>query len=125
MIVYYKIVEVWPENQTITVRYYTSEVTEDDLKSGDQVKEDGTPVRCRTDLSISIPHPRPTDSELRDTIKRNAPIPFLEMQEKIKNKLIDTSMKKYENMMGIMNYFDTNEGAVPVNPEIKKLIDSI
>ena len=124
MIVYYKIVDVWPQDQTITVRYYTSNITEEELRSSAENRSDDTPVRCRTDTNISIPYPRPTDSEFENLVKQCCPTKFLQTQEMIKNKKINTEITKYENMIGIMNYFNT-EKKNQVDPVIENIINTL
>lgn len=104
----YKIVEAWEDSQTIVVRYYTDDVSEYDLRSSDVMKPDGTPVRCRTDVSISIKYPRPTEQELEEIIHRNCPAEFIKMQELLKSNTVDLSMTAYANRIGIETSFTAN-----------------
>jgi len=100
MNIHYKIVEVWPSDHLIVARYWTDEITEEFLASDTNRKDDGTPVRCRTDISINLPIPEPTPQEIDVIIKNTAPINFLESLEKIKNPDINTDMG---NSISIIN----------------------
>jgi hypothetical protein len=100
MNIHYKIVEVWPSDHLIVARYWTDEITEEFLASDTNRKDDGTPVRCRTDISINLPIPEPTPQEIDVIIKNTAPINFLESLEKIKNPDINTDMG---NRISIIN----------------------
>jgi hypothetical protein len=85
----YKIVEVWPADHSIVVRYYSESLTESELAS--QIVDDQI-IRCRTDVSITVPIPEPSEEELDKLIMQNCPLHFFEMKEKIKDPAIDTSM---------------------------------
>jgi hypothetical protein len=100
MNIHYKIVEVWPSDHLIVARYWTDEITEEFLALDTNRKDDGTPVRCRTDVSINLPIPEPSQEEIDLIVKRNAPIYFLETLTKVKNPDIDTDMK---NSLSISN----------------------
>ena len=81
----YKIVEVWPENLTFVIRYYTDFLTEEMLAVDDNRRPDGTPVRCRTDVSHNIPFLE-TEEEKRDfleSLKILGPLEYFVRQEKI------------------------------------------
>lgn len=101
MIIKYKIVEVWPNDHLIVVRYYTDKITEQSLASIPELKQDGTPVRCRTDVSISVPIPEPSAEELEKLILRNAPIFSLETFEAVSDPLIDTSLSVATSLLGV------------------------
>jgi hypothetical protein len=85
----YKIVEVFPEDHLIVVRFYSDDLTEEKLAS--QII-DGNIIRCRTDVAITVPIPEPNQEELDKLIMMNCPISFFEIQEKIKDSKVDTSM---------------------------------
>lgn len=97
----YKIVEVWPNDHTIVVRYYSDILPEIELMSAPGLKEDGTPIRCRTDISLSVPVPEPNEEELKKFIMINCPVNFFEIQEKIKNSTIDTSMSVSHGLLNV------------------------
>lgn len=99
----YKIVEVNPNDHTIIARFYTDELSETDLMSAPDLKEDGTPVRCKTDVSITIPIPEPSEEELKKLIMLYCPLGFFELQEKIKDPTIDTSMSLTSSLLNREN----------------------
>lgn len=101
MILKYKVIEVWPNDHLIVVRYYTDKLSENELASWSELKEDGTPVRCRTDVSISVPIPEPTEQELEKIIIANAPINGLKTLEMIKDPLIDTTMITASSLLNV------------------------
>lgn len=84
MIIKYKIVELYENDRTMVVRYYTDILSEKDLESVPNPDDPTKPLRCKSDVSLSIPLPEPTQAELEKLILRNAPIAGLEVLEKIK-----------------------------------------
>lgn len=90
----YKIIETWEDTNTIVVRYYTEIISEEELASDSNKNSDGTPIRCRTDVAITLPFPIPNDEEIEDIILNNAPIDHLDFMEKVKNPNIDTKLPK-------------------------------
>ena len=109
MQIHYKIVEVWPQDHLIVARYWTDLLSEIDLASDPNRKDDGSPHRCRTDVSISLPIPAPQDEELQTLILRNAPIGFLKTLEAVKDPEVDTSMEKIKNLLGVTMTKDESE----------------
>lgn len=97
----YKIVEVWPNDHTIVVRYYSDTISELELMSAPGLREDGTPIRCRTDVSLSIPIPEPSEEELKKIILFNCPIGFFETQEKIKDPTVNTAMSVSTSLLNV------------------------
>ena len=95
MNVHYKIVEVWPQDHLIVARYWTDNISEDFLNShpdNQNRMENGSPLRCRTDVAISLPVPTPQGQELDNIILKNAPVDFLKTLESVKDPSVDTSM---------------------------------
>ena len=92
MNIHYKIVEVWPSDHLIVARYWTDILSEEFLASDSNRNEDGTPVRCRSDVSLTLPIPAPIGKELEDFIIKQAPIEWLKTLEKVQAPDIDTSM---------------------------------
>jgi hypothetical protein len=102
MNIHYKIVELWPDDHLVVARFWTDSISEMDLASGPDLKADGTPVRCRTDVSISLPVPMPTDpEELDKIIKVAGPIVWLKTLEDVKNPNVDTSLDHVVNMLNV------------------------
>jgi hypothetical protein len=129
MNLHYKIVEVWPSDHLIVVRYWTDVLSEEFLASDSNRKEDGTPVRCRSDVSLTLPIPTPTGKELEDLIVRQAPLEWLKTLEKVQAPEIDTTMTDILKMKDTqfttdisknLNQFDTLS-----DDEIQQMIDKI
>ena len=95
-----KIVEVWPQDHLIVARYWTDNVSEQFLSSNQGLKEDGSPYRCRSDVSITLPIPAPEDQELEELIMRNAPSYWLKTLEDVMDPNIDTSMSRIQKLAG-------------------------
>jgi len=92
MNLHYKIVEVWPQDHLVVIRYWTDALSEEFLASNDIRKEDGTPERCRSDVSVTLPIPAPEGAELEKLLISYAPLDWLKTMEKIQAPEIDTSM---------------------------------
>lgn len=102
MNIHYKIVELWPDDHLIVARYWTDIISEMDLSSGPEMKDDGTPVRCRTDVSINLPTPMTKDpNEIDRIIKSAAPAEWLKMLEDVKNPDVDTSLDAVAGLVGV------------------------
>jgi hypothetical protein len=87
----------------MVVRYYTDEITEQDLatsyivdENGNsilQTRTDGSPVRCQTDYNINIwKTPAPSENEIKEIITQSAPYDWFKLKIAIKNPDIDTSL---------------------------------
>jgi len=100
MNIHYKIVEVWPQDHLIVARYWTDNVSEQFLSSNQGLKDDGSPYRCRSDVSITLPVPTPTGAELEKIILNNAPVYWLKTLEEVANPNVDTSMSDIQNLLG-------------------------
>ena len=135
MNIHYKIVEVWPDDHLIVARYWSDIITEEFLAVSDERAEDGTPFRCRTDVSLSVPIPAPSKEEMEKFILHNAPVYFLKTLEDVKNPEVDTSMshilalkgKQFttENAESIL-IKSVNDGKEELSEEeIQKLIDQV
>jgi len=126
MNIHYKIVEVWPNDHLIVARYWTDNVSEESLASDSNRKEDGTPVRCRSDVAITLPIPAPTGIELEKIVLANAPKAWLETLEKVADPNIDTSLEGLQSLVGVTKTKTTQqiEDILNVNPESKQLSDS-
>ena len=135
MNLHYKIVEVWPSDHLIVVRYWTDVLSELSLASDESRNADGTPVRCRSDVSISLPIPAPTGAELEKLILGNAPTGWLQILEDVNNPDIDTSLTELQAMIGVSKAKQLKEVQEILNPgssaqqltdeEITALIDKL
>ena len=102
MNIHYKIIELWPDDHLVVARFWTDNTSEMDLASDSNRKADGTPVRCRTDVSINLPVPMPTDpAELDKIIKIAGPISWLKTLEDVRNPNVDTSLDHVVNMLNV------------------------
>jgi hypothetical protein len=129
MNLHYKIVEVWPNDHLIVARYWTDILSEEFLASDSNRNEDGTPVRCRSDVSLTIPIPAPTGKELENLIVSQAPLEWLKTLEKVQAPDIDTSMS---DILKLKNTQFTTDVSKALNPfdtlsddEIQQMIDKI
>lgn len=108
MIIKYKILSIDTNEHSAVVRFYTDSLTEEMLASyknndGTAIKEeDGSIKNCRTDYHINIWQvPAPTGEELHNLILSHAPVAWFELQEKILNPSIDTSMSSLEALINV------------------------
>lgn len=99
----YKIVSHNLKERNIVVRYYTDLLSEKELSVLPN-ESNNNPVRCRTDLSLSIAIPEPSEIQLHKFIIRNAPRQALKNLEITKmgpeKSGIDLSLKNTEAMIG-------------------------
>jgi hypothetical protein len=128
MNIHYKIVEIWPDDHLIVARYWTDVLTEQYLANSDNYLPDGSPARCRSDVSITLPIPTPEGKELEEIIVRNAPLYWLTALEAVFNPDIDTRMNHIKEMVGKtftkeLNKEDDPSSQVLTDDEIRKLIE--
>jgi hypothetical protein len=95
----YKIVKTIPEEHQIIVRFYSDSIPESSLVSS--WNPDGTPKFYRTDYVITLPVPVPTGQGLIDYIMSFCPTSWFDLQEKIKNSSVDTSMSLVSGLIGV------------------------
>jgi hypothetical protein len=128
MNIHYKIVEVWPNDHLIVARYWTDVLSEEFLASNSDRNEDGTPVRCRSDVSLTLPIPAPTGKELENFIVGNAPIHWFKTLENVQAPDIDTSMSDILKLKDVQFTVDTskiNSLDTLSDDEIQQMIDKI
>ena len=101
MNIHYKIVEVWPQDHLIVARFWTDILSEEFLASDSNRKEDGTPVRCRSDVSLTLPIPAPKGEDLEKLILGNVPIAWLQTLEDVHNPNIDTNLNELQDLVGM------------------------
>jgi hypothetical protein len=86
------------------VRYYTDKLTEDKLATFPEAVDrrlDGSPIRCRTDYNLNVPIPAPKDQELEEFIMSKAPVHWLDMQEKIMDPEVDTTLSAFKDLVNV------------------------
>lgn len=131
MNLHYKIVEVWPDDHLIVVRYWTDVLSEESLASDQNRNEDGTPVRCRSDVSLTLPIPVPEESALQELILAQAPFHWLKTLEDVLNPEVDTSVDHIKSLLGkkfTKENLEKSLLSVPkdlTDEEIEDLINSI
>ena len=116
----YKIIEVWPDDHQIVVRYTTDIVTEEDVAT--HRDEDGNITRCRTDVPIVLPVPTPTGSELERIIMTNAPIEFLKTKESVLDENTDTSLASLQSLLNVTNTRSLNADAKLTDAQIAEIL---
>jgi hypothetical protein len=116
MNIHYKIVEVWPNDHLIVARYWTDLLSEEFLASDSNRKEDGTPVRCRSDVSLTLPVPAPTGAALEKFILTNTPLAWLQTLENVQNPNVNTDMSEIENLVGAVSTKSATEIQQMINP---------
>lgn len=128
----YKIVENHSSEYQVVVRYYTDIITEQelnvipygDITYDDSLNEDGTPKRCRSDVSLDLPIPLPSDEELNKYFLMNAPVTWLEKLEKLKDPSVDKTLTNIENMVGVEKVVDKTEYDTLFNTTDTSLTDA-
>jgi len=93
----YKIIEVYPEQHSIVVRFYTDIITEE-MMAVDVL--DGVIRRGRTDFNLDLPFPAPTGDALAEFIVSRAPKDWLATQEAVLNPVLDTSLSSIVGLVG-------------------------
>lgn len=131
MNLYYKIIEHHTNERLLVVRYYTDILTEEDLRVGEGTTN-GVPIRCKTDISISIPIPEFTEFGMHKYLTNIAPIPLLKKLEAEKSgntaileitnteKLIGKVFKKTDEQITFLKNLVKDE-ANPLSDETKAL----
>lgn len=110
MIIKFKIIEIHPEQHSMVVRYYTDKITETDLATSYETneignrtilkREDGSPVRCQTDVNINIwKTPAPTEDEIKKIAQDYAPYKWFKLLHDVQDPNIDTSMKTVSSLL--------------------------
>jgi hypothetical protein len=119
MILKFKIVSVDENEGSIVVRYYTDSMTEDDLANsfdeyGEIIRsEDGSPVRCRTDVNISLfdlnKTQNPSVDDIKNIILRIAPLEWFQLQEKMNDPEAKTNLLNLKSSIGNTYTFSSDD----------------
>jgi hypothetical protein len=131
----YRIISTDPFAHSFVVRYYSDEVTEDQLASSflydsngkpyDIARtESGYPVSCHTELNLSPWKSEMTDEELEEQIISSAPIERL----KIQKALIDnqpTAINRLHNRVGAEVDFEYINVQEQTAEEIDRLLREV
>jgi tRNA A37 threonylcarbamoyltransferase TsaD len=116
----YKIIEVWPDEHQIVVRYTTDLITEDSVVLTRDA--DDNIVRCRTDVPITLPVPTPTGDALDSLIMQNAPVTFLKTKESVLDPNLDTSLSGLESLINVSKTQTYNEEYRLTSEDIAKVL---
>ena len=81
----YKIIETYEDTKSITVRYWTDNISEEELRVDAENLSDGSPARCKNDLHIELDPSIKTEEDLHNRIISCAPIQTLKRAEEFKN----------------------------------------
>jgi hypothetical protein len=99
----YRLIDTFPDEHQVLVRFFTDTLPEDQLVSA--WKADGvTPDRYRTDYLITLPVPAPAGADFDAFILRHCPVYWFDLKEKIANPAVDTSLQD----------IDANKGTVSI-----------
>jgi hypothetical protein len=109
MKIHYKIVEMWPNDHIIVARYWTDKLSQEMLASDELRREDGSPVRCRSDVSITIPIPEPDEKGILELIEINTPLSWLTTLETVIDPTVDTGMKNAQALYNVEIVKDAEE----------------
>jgi tRNA A37 threonylcarbamoyltransferase TsaD len=116
----YKIIEVWPDEHQIVVRYTTDLITEESVVLARDA--DDNIVRCRTDVPITLPIPTPTGDALDSLIMQNAPVTFLKTKESVLDPNLDTSLSGLESLINVSKTQTYNEEYRLTSEDIAKVL---
>jgi hypothetical protein len=125
MNIHYKIVELWPDDHLIVARYWTDLISEESLASDANRKDDGTPIRCRSDVSINLPTPMGTTEEIENLVKINAPSVWLKMLEDVQNPNVNTALDAVVGLLGVSKTTNLDEiGEIVASKLQPKAVDN-
>jgi hypothetical protein len=103
----YKIIERHLDQHSVVIRYYTDNLSESHLcinydSEGEPIlNDDGTFQRCKYDLNIQLWEVPPiTGEDLHARIVACAPVAQMELEEKVLNPEIDTSLTEIIPLIG-------------------------
>jgi hypothetical protein len=117
----YKIIEVWPDEHQIVVRYTTDLITEESVVLARDA--DDNIVRCRTDIPITLPIPAPVGEALEKLIMNNAPIDFLKTKESVIDPEIETG--DLSSLLNVSNTKVLEEDSYMTDEEIRRAVESL
>lgn len=101
MTIKYKIIGLNEDTHSVIVRYYTDTVTEEMLASNAHRDDNGIPVRCRTDTSITLPEPLPSQKKIHEFILSCAPVAGIKLFEKMTTD--KKAIKKFSGLKKLLN----------------------
>jgi len=109
----YRVLSYSNEDHTMTVRYWTDAITEDDIASSfDEYNRivyglDGYPVRTRSDVNISFNNtPNPSFNEIVNKISASSPTMWLYNMEQNRLSNAQYSLANVAFFVGVSNSFN-------------------
>ena len=128
----FKIIEMYPDQHSMVVRYWTDLFSQDDLatsisydENGQKViqrREDGLPARCQTDYNINIWQvPTPESNAIVEIANNAAPYDWFALKHAVADPTINTSLG---NVAVLMNQEFTAVRPVIIQPVIEPQDDS-
>lgn len=106
----YKVIETFPNEHQVLVRFFTDTLPESELVSAWEA--DGiTPARYRTDYLVTLPIPAPSGADFDAFILRHCPVFWFDLKAKVADPAVDTSLTELTANKGIVN---TLTATVPV-----------
>jgi hypothetical protein len=115
----YRVIETFPDEHQVMVRFFTDDLPESQLVS--EWKPDGvTPNRYRTDYLITLPVPAPTGAEFDKFILAHCPVYWFDLKTKIADPAVDTSLAAIDANKGTVSVL-TAEIPVPYVPTARDL----
>tara|TARA_R110000787_G_scaffold200839_1_gene311823 strand:- start:2678 stop:3340 length:663 start_codon:yes stop_codon:yes gene_type:complete len=124
----YKIIKVNPADHGIIVRFYTDTISEEDLAArdpdtGEIILDDGGNIKsCRTDYSITLwDAPTLTGEALEEMIMGCAPTQYFELQNKVADASVDTSLSGVTLNTEITK---THTPTLPVHTKRQEILDT-
>ena len=111
---YYKIIEANEEEQSITVRYWTDFLSEEELAADNNRNPDGTPVRCRTDYNYNLWDNKKTTEEIEEMIVSGFPREWFLLKYAVKTPDIDhTTTGRMKGVASLLNKTHERESQKP------------
>jgi hypothetical protein len=126
MKVYYRVLNVDEENGSISFRYFTDINSEIDLSSlfdvdGEVIySENGYPLKCRTDVNVSLYENRnPTEEDVKKLAEQSAPLVWLALMDDIKIDPTTFNFNAASQMLGSIYEFNSNTSSMQANTSIE------
>ena len=117
MQIHYRILSLDEREGSLTVRYWSDQLSERELSvkaPGEETSD--TPEHCRTDTNFNIFDQKMTQEQLHEFLVAGAPVDWLGMKGRIKDPKVDTSLSHLKSMVGINKSADTK----PQKPTISR-----
>lgn len=113
MKIYYRILNINDNDHSLVVRYWTDNITELSLCSEFDkdnlplITDDGYPVRCRSDVSVTFYNNlNPSQNAIVEIIKVNAPVDWFRLLESVKDPDTVVNLNAALPLKGIVQNFD-------------------